>query len=89
MYHLLERLAFVEAFQLPTQLAEVHPARLRQLAQRGQRYRPQAFANLANPREREALLVAHLHELQQALIGLQRERTAQSSRLAPTSLARW
>ena len=68
MYHLLERIAFINDIQLPAQAHNVHPARLRQLAQRGQRYRPQALANLTNPRERHTLLVAYLHEHYQALI---------------------
>ena len=38
------------------------------MAQRGQCYWPQPLANLENPRERYALLVAHLNERYQALI---------------------
>ena len=68
MYHLLERIAFINDMQLPDRPDNIHPARLRQLAQRGQRYRPQALVNLANPRERYALLVAYLHEQYEALI---------------------
>ncbi len=68
MYHLLERITFINDIQLPTRPDNVHPARLRQLAQQGQRYRPQALANLTNPQERYTLLVAHLHEQYQALI---------------------
>ena len=68
MYHLLERIAFINDLQLPAKPDNVHPARLRQLAQRGQRYRPQALANLVNPQERYALLTAYLHEHHQSLI---------------------
>lgn len=68
MYHLLERIAFINDLQLPVKPDNVHPARLRQLAQRGQRYRPQALANLVNPQERYALLTAYLHEHYQSLI---------------------
>ena len=39
MYHLLERIAFINDIQLPSQPDNIHPARFRQLAQRGQRYR--------------------------------------------------
>ena len=68
MTHLLERIAFINDMQLPTYPDNVHPARLRQLAQRGQRYRSQALASLANSRERYTLLVAYLHEQYQSLI---------------------
>jgi hypothetical protein len=68
MDHLLERIAFINDLQLPARPDNVHPARFRQLAQRGQRYRPQPLANLENPRERYALLVAHLNEQHQVLI---------------------
>ena len=68
MYHLLERIAFINDMQLPVKPDNVHPARLRQLAQRGQRYRTQALANLANPQERYALLIAYLYEHYQSLI---------------------
>ncbi len=68
MNHLLERIAFVNDLQLPARPDNVHPARFRQLAQRGERYRPQPLANLENPRERYALLVAHLNEQHQTLI---------------------
>ena len=40
MEHLLQRIAFINDLQLPTRPDNVHPARFRQLAQRGQRYRP-------------------------------------------------
>jgi hypothetical protein len=68
MYHLLERIAFINNMQLPVKPDNIHPARLRQLAQRGQRYRPQALVNLANSQERYALLTAYLHEHYQSLI---------------------
>jgi hypothetical protein len=68
MYHLLERIAFINDMQLPVKPDNAHPARLRQLAQRGQRYRPQALANLVNPQERYTLLIAYLHEHYQSLI---------------------
>ncbi len=68
MHHLLKRIAFVNDLKLPARPDNVHPARFRQLAQRGQRYRPQPLSNLENPRERYALLVAHLSEQHQALI---------------------
>lgn len=68
MNHLLERIAFVNDLELPARPDNVHPARFRQLAQRGERYRPQPLANLENPRERYALLVAHLNEQHQTLI---------------------
>ena len=68
MYHLLERIAFINDMLLPVKPDNIHPTRLRQLAQRGQRYRPQALANLVNPQERYALLIAHLHEYYQSLI---------------------
>lgn len=68
MYHLLERIAFINDIQLSVKPDNVHPARLRQLAQRGQRYRSQALANLVNSQERYALLIAYLHEHYQSLI---------------------
>ncbi len=68
MDHLLERIAFINDLQLPARPDNVHPACFRQLAQRGQRYRPQPLANLENQRERYALLVAHLNEQHQVLI---------------------
>lgn len=68
MYHLLERIAFINDMHLPVKPDNVHPARLRQLAQRGQRYGSQALANLTNPKERYALLVAYLHEQHQSVI---------------------
>jgi TnpA family transposase len=67
MYHLLERITFLNELQLPPP-AEVHPARYRQLAQRGRRYKPDPLANLRDQRERHALLLAYLHEWRQELI---------------------
>ena len=68
MYHLLERIAFVNDLQMPVRPTNVHPSRYRQLAQRGQRYRSQPLANLKDSRERFALLVTHLNEQHQGLV---------------------
>jgi hypothetical protein len=68
MYHLLVRIEFLKELQLPLQSDNVFPARRRQLAERGRRYRPQALSNLKNSAEQYALLVAYLHILHQELI---------------------
>lgn len=68
MSHLLERIVFINHLQLPGRPVQVQAARFRQLAQRGERYRPQSLANLENAAERYALLVAYLHEQHQSLI---------------------
>jgi hypothetical protein len=68
MYHLLERIGFLIELQLLPRPDNVSPARFRQLAQRGRRYRPQALSNLTDSRERYALLTAYLNALHQELI---------------------
>jgi len=59
MYHLVERIEFLNELRLPPRPDNIAPARFRQLAQRGRRYQPQALGNLKNPRERHTLLTAY------------------------------
>ena len=68
MYHLVERIEFLNELQLPPRPDNIALARFRQLAQRGRRYQPQALSNLKNPRERHTLLIAYLNDLHQELI---------------------
>lgn len=68
MYHLLERIAFINDLRLPTRPDNVHLVCFRQLAQRGLRYQPQPLATLTNKREQQSLLIAYLNEYHQELI---------------------
>lgn len=67
MYHLINRMTFLQELHLPNRPNNVHPNRYRQLAQRGEHYKVQQMANLENSRERLALLIAHLNELHLSL----------------------
>lgn len=63
MYHLLERLAYVQDLPLPPLPPHVHPNRLRLLVNRCRRYKAQTLAQLTDTHERYALLVAYLTDL--------------------------
>ncbi len=68
MYHLIERVTYLSTLDLPERPTTVHPNRFRQLAQRGEQYRPQPLANLADENERMALLFAQLVVRRQILV---------------------
>ncbi len=67
MYHLLERLAFVQELDLPAPPKTVHPNYVRQLAHHCRAYTAQPLLTFP-PRQREALLLAYLHELESDLV---------------------
>jgi len=69
LVHLLERIAFLQALDLPPLTPQLHLNRVRQLAQRASRTGAQPLAKLPDAR-RMALLVTYLHELQQDLVDL-------------------
>jgi TnpA family transposase len=64
LLELLQRLAALDALNLPPLPAALHRSRWRQLARQGALYRPQPLRELA-PRFRYALLLAHLADLRQ------------------------
>ncbi len=63
IYHLLERLAFIEDLGLPQLPPIVHPQRVRQLAQRCRHYQAHPLAKLEPASRRQAHLVAYLGQL--------------------------
>ncbi len=68
MYHLIERVIYLQSLALPARPTTVHPNRFRQLAQRGEQYQPQPLAQLIVAQERIALLYAELVVRNQTLI---------------------
>lgn len=68
MFHLIERINYLDALELPARPAAVHPKRFRQLAQRGEQYRPQPLTRLVDENERLALLFTQLVMRRQRLI---------------------
>lgn len=62
MYHLLERLDYILAFNLPPQPASLHSNRVRQLAAQARRYKAQQVAQFPE-QKRRAYLTAYLYEL--------------------------
>ena len=68
MYHLIERVAYLDTLALPERPAEVHPNRFRQLAQRGEQYQPQPLSKLVDDNEQIALLYTQLTIKKQTLI---------------------
>jgi hypothetical protein len=64
---LLERVVYLADLALPPLPSHLHRNRIVQLARAGQSYRAQPLAAF-DPERRYALLVAHLHELQQDVV---------------------
>jgi TnpA family transposase len=68
MYHLIERITYLDALDLPERPIAIHPNRFRQLAQRGEQYRSRPLANLVDENERMALLFTQLVVRRQTLV---------------------
>jgi hypothetical protein len=68
MYHLIERITYLDTLDLPERPTAVHPNRFRQLAQRGEQYRSRPLANLVDENERMALLFTQLVMRRQTLV---------------------
>ncbi|MCP5098575.1 MAG: hypothetical protein GY943_23745, partial [Chloroflexi bacterium] len=68
MYHLIERITYLDTLDLPERPTAVHPNRFRQLAQRGKQYRSRPLANLVDENERMSLLFTQLVVRRQTLI---------------------
>jgi TnpA family transposase len=64
---LLERVVYLANLALPSLPSQLHRNRIIQLAREGKNYRAQPLAAF-DPDRRYALLVAHLHELQQDVV---------------------
>lgn len=60
MYHLIERITFLDTLALPERPQGIHPNRFRQLAQRGEQYHSQPLTRLVDEQERIALLYTQL-----------------------------
>ncbi len=68
MYHLIERITYLDTLDLPERPTTVHPNRFRQLAQRGEQYRSRPLANLVDENERISLLFTQLVVRRQTLV---------------------
>jgi TnpA family transposase len=67
IYHLLERLTFIDDLTLPPRPQTVHPNRTRQLFQQARRYKAHQL-NKFPPRKSRAYLIAYLYEMVPELI---------------------
>jgi TnpA family transposase len=62
IYHLLERLDYIDGLQLPARPTSVHANRVRQLAQQARRYKAQQVRKFEPPKS-HAYLMAYLYEM--------------------------